>query len=247
MNLILDLGNTNKKVALTNPDGSFHKVESFPEISLKTIQAFVAENPGIDSCILSSVIHHPPSLVQWLEKNFRFIELNDNTAIPLINLYRSPKELGKDRLAAAVAGASMFPGCDVLIIVAGSCITYNLISAGKEFLGGAISPGMKMRFQAMNTFTGKLPLLSFTGKEPPVDPLGMDTRASIMAGVIYGITAEMEGFAGLYRAKYPDLKIILSGGDLNYFNKLLKISIFAIPNIVLEGLHQILVFNVSHG
>ncbi|MCX6250155.1 MAG: type III pantothenate kinase [Bacteroidetes bacterium] len=244
MNLILDLGNTNKKMALTNPDGSLYKVASCQKISLKIVQSFAAEIPGIEACILSSVIRHPLFLTRWLKTNFRFIELTEETPIPVVNLYRTPKELGKDRLAAAVAGASLFPGEYVLIIVAGTCITYNLVSAEKEFLGGAISPGMQMRFQSLHTFTGKLPLLSFTGKEGLVDPLGMDTKESIIAGVIHGIVSEMEWFASLYREKYPGLKVILGGGDLIYFNKLLKISIFASPNIVLQGLHEILVFNV---
>lgn len=241
MNLILDFGNTNKKIALTDSSGTIKKIENQNEITLKAIKTFVNENPGIESCILSSVIRHPSSINSFLKKNFRFLELTEFTPLPVVNRYRTPKELGKDRLAAVAGGASFFPCKDLLVIVAGTCITYNLITSGNEFLGGAISPGLNMRFQALHTFTGKLPLITFKEFDNPV---GTNTEQSILSGVINGIVSEMEGFALLYKKKYPGLKIILSGGDLNYFDNRLKINIFAVPNIVLLGLHQILTFNV---
>jgi type III pantothenate kinase len=127
--------------------------------------------------------------------------------------------------------------------LSGTAITYDFINSSGEYMGGAISPGMKMRFNALHTFTGKLPLVEY--KEKTVLILGDDTENSILSGVINGIVGEMEAFAMTLGGKNPELKIILSGGDLNYFVKRLKISIFAVTNIVLTGLHQILLFNVS--
>jgi type III pantothenate kinase len=240
MNLLLDLGNTTAKLALTDSTGTIKKLEILPGISLQAIKTFADENPGIEACILSSVIRHPASINTFLKKNFRFIELTYSTPLPITNLYRTPEELGNDRLAAVVGGASVFPGQDVLVIVAGSCITYNILTSANEFHGGAISPGLNMRFRALHTFTGKLPLIQF--KEIN-DPIGRSAEQSILSGVINGIVAEMEGFASLYREKYPGMKVILSGGDLKHFDNRLKISIFAVPNIVLLGLHEILTFN----
>jgi type III pantothenate kinase len=239
MNLILDFGNTIQKAALFD-QGQLIRLKQFQHISLPVLRRFVAKYPGIEACILSSVIRHPASINNFLEKKFRFIELNDTTPLPFINSYRTPKELGNDRLAAVAGGAALFPGKDLLVIVAGTCITYNLITSGKEFLGGAISPGLNMRFRALHTFTAKLPLISFKEIDNPV---GSDTETSILSGVINGIISEMEGFCLLYRKKYPGLKIILSGGDLKHFDNRLKINIFAIPNIVMLGLGQILTFN----
>ncbi len=241
MNLILDFGNTNQKIALTDSSGTIKKIVNRKEITLQVIKSFVDENPGIEGCILSSVTRHPSSINSFLKKHFRFLELTESTPLPVINRYRTPKELGKDRLAAVAGGASFFPCKDLLVIVAGTCITYNLITSGNEFLGGAISPGLNMRFQALHTFTGKLPLITFKEFDNPV---GANTEQSILSGVINGIVSEMEGFTLLYKKKYPGLKILLSGGDLKYFDNRLKINIFAIPNIVLLGLHQILTFNV---
>jgi type III pantothenate kinase len=241
MNFILDLGNTNAKLALTDLSGNFRKIEVLTKISLHSIKTFINDNPGIDSCILSSVIRHPASVSNFLKKHFRFIELTDETPLPVRNLYHTPKELGNDRLAAVAGAAALYPGEDVLVIVAGSCITYNIITSRKEFYGGAISPGLNMRLQALHTFTDKLPLIQFKEID---DPIGRTTEQSILSGVINGIVAEMEGFTSLYREKYPGMKVILSGGDLKHFDNRLKISIFAVPNIVLFGLHQILTFNV---
>ncbi|HNX87122.1 MAG TPA: type III pantothenate kinase, partial [Bacteroidales bacterium] len=109
-------------------------------------------------------------------------------------------------------------------------------------LGGAITPGLQMRLQALHTFTGKLPLISLRNSEILT---GRTTEESILSGVLAGTAAEMEGMVDRFSAQNPELKTILSGGDQNYFNKRLKISIFARPNIVLSGLQQILQFNVD--
>jgi len=241
MELIIDLGNTNKKLALFQ-NGKLAELHLLPEITIKFIREFIKQHPGIEHCILSSVINHPASFTRFLDKQFNFIELDEITPLPLKNLYRQPKMLGKDRLAAAVAGASIFPGKNVLVINMGSCITYDFINDRSEYLGGAISPGMEMRFRALNTFTGKLPLV--THKEI-WELIGTDTENSVLSGVLNGITHEIEGTVARYRKNYPGLKVILSGGDLIYFNKRLKISIFAVPNVVLQGLYQILAFNVT--
>ena len=160
--------------------------------------------------------------------------------MPIHNLYHSPGTLGKDRLAAAVAGATVYPRQHVLVINTGTAITYDIVTSGRDYLGGAISPGMQMRFRALHTFTKQVPLLTYT----EIDFLtGTDTNKSVLSGVINGIIAEMEGMIAFYRKEYPGIRIILSGGDLNYFVNRLKINIFALPNIVIYGLQQILAFN----
>jgi type III pantothenate kinase len=248
MYLILDLGNTNKKMAVLpagklRPEafsGIDQTIESFPEISLQAVQEFTRRYPYIEACIISSVIPFPASISAWLRERFRYIEFDHNTALPVTNRYHSPGTLGKDRLAAAVAGASVYPRQHVLVINAGTAITYDIVTSGGEYIGGAISPGMQMRFRALHTFTKQLPLLTYT----EIDFLtGTDTDKSVLSGVINGMTAEMEGMIAFYRKEYPEIRIILSGGDLNYFVNRLKISIFALPNIVIYGLQQILAFN----
>ena len=141
-----------------------------------------------------------------------------------------------------MAGAAKYPGKNVLIISAGTALTFDFVNDRGEYLGGSISPGMEMRFNALHTFTDKLPLLSY---QEPAELIGSTTRQSILSGVINGIICEIEGISRCYLEKYPGLKIILSGGDLNYFVKPLKISIFAVSNIVTLGLNIVLEFNKS--
>ncbi|HPT10202.1 MAG TPA: type III pantothenate kinase, partial [Bacteroidales bacterium] len=213
-----------------------------PEITLSLIRRFIVKHPGIQRCILSTVIDYPSPIKRFLSSKLFFLELDEKTPLPLKNRYRSPATLGKDRLAAAVGGTALFPGEPVLVINAGTCITYDLVSSRNEYLGGAITPGLQMRLQALHTFTGKLPLISLRNSEILT---GRTTEESILSGVLAGTAAEMEGMVDRFSAQNPELKTILSGGDQNYFNKRLKISIFARPNIVLSGLQQILQFNVD--
>jgi type III pantothenate kinase len=239
MDLILDLGNTNKKIALFD-EGRLLCIQSHERLTITLLRNLESHYPGISSCILSSVVRVPPSLLRFLEKHFRLLVLDENTPLPVQNHYLTPDTLGKDRLAAAVGGNHEFPGQPVLVITAGTAITYDLITAEGIYSGGSITPGMNMRFRALHTFTRRLPLLSY--REIGTQP-GNDTETAILTGVINGIVAEMEGFSTVWQKDYPGLKVILSGGDLNYFVNRLKISIFAVPNIVIHGLHQILLFN----
>jgi type III pantothenate kinase len=186
------------------------------------------------------VVRVPATLQSFLEKHFRFILLNEHTPLPILNLYRTPETLGKDRIASAVAAFNQFPGHPALIINAGTAVTYDVVTKEGEYLGGSISPGMNMRFSALHTFTKQLPLLTYT----EIDFLtGNDTDTSVLSGVINGMAAEMQGMIARYQKEYPGIKVVLSGGDLNYFVNRLKISIFALPNIVIYGLQQILAFN----
>jgi type III pantothenate kinase len=241
MYLVLDFGNSYQKLALFS-NGEMIRMEQASHTTVSKIKEFVSENHRISASILSSVIPYPVSIRKFLESNFSFLEMNETTPVPFMNMYTNPATLGYDRLAAAVAGFNAFPEKNVLVIVLGSAITYNLITKKREFLGGAISPGMNMRFRALHTFTGKLPLVTFS--EVP-DAVGRDTEGSLLSGVINGITTEIRGMTEMYRKKFPGLETVISGGDLNYFINRLKISIFAFPDIVLHGLHQILDFNVK--
>ncbi len=241
MKLILDFGNTLKKVALFKDD-ELLRLYTFENFDLEILEKICSEHPEIKSAIISSVINYPDEIDTFLKERFYFINLDHTTPIPVTNKYKTPNSLGKDRIAAVVAAASMYPESNVLVIDAGSCITFDFINAEKEYLGGAISPGINLRLKSLNSYTDKLPLL----KAEKVDYLiGSNTPESILSGVINGIICEMNGIIGSYKENYEKLTIILGGGDYNYFDKRLKNNIFALPNIVLLGLNVILEFNES--
>jgi len=142
-----------------------------------------------------------------------------------------------------VAGASLFNGFHVLVINAGTCITYDFVTTDHEYLGGGISPGIRMRFKALNTFTEKLPLVDLKEEVPLV---GDNSEDSILSGVINGAVEEIKGVVRMYKQQYPNLQVILSGGDAEYLDKRMKIRIFAFPNIVLVGLNRILEYNLKN-
>jgi len=162
--------------------------------------------------------------------------------LPINNLYKTPETLGKDRLAGAIGATALFPDSACLVVDMGTCITFDLLNEAKEYLGGAISPGLHMRFKAMHHFTAKLPLAEMP--QGPVELLGRDTMSCLQSGVVNGIRFEVEMAMATYRSKYPNLKVLLCGGDAHFFESIIKGDIFAFPELVLHGLnHTLLYYN----
>ncbi|RSK37654.1 type III pantothenate kinase [Hymenobacter metallilatus] len=168
------------------------------------------------------------------------------TALPIRNAYATPHTLGADRLAAAVGAAWLLPGRPVVVVDAGTAIKCDLVAADGTFQGGSISPGLAMRFKALNTFTGRLPLIDLPTDRAATVPLtGDDTQSSIRSGVLNGAAAEVRGMLAEYEAQFPQLAVVLAGGDAPFFRTRLKRPIFVVPELVLLGLHRILVHHVS--
>ena len=166
--------------------------------------------------------------------------LSEKTPLPIINNYKTSLTLGKDRLAAVVGASVLYPGKDVLVFDAGTCLTIDFINSDKEYVGGRISPGIEMRYNALHTFTDKLPLIK---SEKNTLVIGNDTKTSIISGVQQGILAEVKTIISEYKSKNTDTVFVFTGGDSFYFEKELKNSIFANPNLVLIGLNEILDYN----
>jgi len=241
MNLIIDSGNTLTKLALYQ-GLEMVAFTSFTESGIGQLENFCSSEGQIKNAILSSVKESSYETSEFLRRKYNTIVLDHHTPVPVINKYSTPETLGKDRLAAAVGASQMFPATHLLVIDAGTAITYDLVTADREYLGGGISPGINMRYHALHTFTGRLPLLNLTDD---ANLIGNDTASSIHSGVLNGTLAELEGIIKRYQDLYPGLKIILTGGDHNYFDKRLKIKPLAAPNLVLKGLNLILRFNLE--
>ena len=201
------------------------------------------EHPQLNKIILSSVKAVEPEITGYLSGNFEFfLELDHLTRLPIENIYETPETLGKDRLAAAVGANELFPDQNLLIIDAGTAITYDLVSEKNQFVGGNISPGLEMRFKALNHFTGKLPLINYSNE---FQPIGRNTTDAIRAGVQNGILFEMAQTIDLFNRNYQNLHIIMTGGDSNFFDKKLNYSIFVHFNLTLIGLNKILEYNAK--
>lgn len=242
MNLCIDIGNTRAKMAVFNAEGSLVKLLVREDFSISKLDK-VLQKYQVKHAVLSSTRKKNNKLKRLLESKVdTFIDLSPETAIPISNLYLTPETLGKDRLAGVVGAAALFPESDILVIDAGTCITYDIIDAQAQYHGGSILPGIAMRFKALHHFTERLPLVP---RDLPESHIGDSTITSIQTGVLLGVVYEMQGFIAKYREQYPDLRVLVTGGDASYFESQLENQIFAVPNLVLTGLNQILTYNVQ--
>ncbi len=241
MKLVIDFGNTLQKFARFNGK-EIADVKVFRDITPAELKNYIADEGPFEGCILSSVTDYREEIKSIQEKQEKFIELSHLVKLPIRLQYQTPETLGRDRIAAAVGGWAFHPGNDVLVIDAGTCITYDLTTKDGDYLGGAISPGIQMRFRSMRTFTGKLPLVEMDEFDGLI---GRSTRESILSGVINGVIEEINGVIRQYRELYPELIVIITGGDHQFLHNKLKNSIFAAPELVLQGLNEILDHNDS--
>jgi type III pantothenate kinase len=242
MNLVIDIGNTLVKMAVFQGDILIKKKISLKPDFLKNLEELEQKYQKPGNVILSSVSKTPLKWLQKLEEGSILFVLNEKLPQVFTNLYLSPNTLGNDRIALVSAASKHFPAENVLVIDSGTCITYDFKNNKNEYLGGAISPGLEMRYKAMHNYTENLPLLD--GDEE-ITLIGNTTNSCMHSGVIYGITFEIDGIIAAYQAQYKDLTIILTGGDAQFLCKRLKNSIFANSNFLLEGLNYILEFNKS--
>jgi type III pantothenate kinase len=231
LDLVVDIGNTSVKAAMF--DGG-RIVERWQDV-LPTAQ--------VDGAIVASTRGTVAEIEEEISRKARFfIKLDHTTPIPVKNRYGSPRTLGADRLAAAVGAHTIFPGKTVLVVDFGTAITFDIVTAQGEYLGGNISPGAATRFRALHEFTGKLPMLSLSDvSEFP----GRDTNTAIENGVTLGIVAETEYYIETARANFGASETIFTGGDADYFGKRVKFPIFASPDLVFQGLNAILEHNVK--
>ena len=241
MNLIIDVGNTRVKAAVFEIDTMINIVVFDKKRILSEIKK-ILKKYAISNGIMSNVASISDFELKKLQSLFQLIVLSSSTKVPFVNLYKTPKTLGVDRIALATGAISQFPNKDVLVIDAGTCITFDFVNSNKEYLGGAISPGIQMRFDSLNYFTANLPLLE---KEKITNFIGGNTNESINSGVVNGVIQEIDGIINQYKIKYLDLTVVLTGGNTNFLSKQLKSSIFANQNFLLQGLNKILIFNLD--
>ena len=242
MNLIIDVGNSLVKLAVFQEEALLFKKAVGLDVLVKHIDILRKEHIGINNAIMASVGKLKEKDIHYIKKHFNTLVLDATTPLPFNNLYKTPHTLGVDRMALVSASVKQFPNKNVLIIDAGTCVTYDFIDAENNYLGGAISPGIDMRYKALHNLTANLPLLE---KEVPEGLIGATTKASMHSGIVNGVLKEIDGIIGDYKQEYSFLTVILTGGDANFLSKQLKNTIFANSNFLLEGLNYILQFNLD--
>ena len=241
MNLSIDIGNSKVKIAVFKVDKLLEVTSIAKEDILKKLQETKANYP-IKSAILSSVSSLEPVIFDKIKSIFPVKVLDITLKFPFQINYSTKETLGVDRLALIAAGVLNFPKQNVLVIDAGTCITYDFKTKEEIYLGGAISPGILMRYKALHNQTANLPLLK---PEIPKAIIGNSTNESIHSGICNGVIYEIEGVISQYKSNYSNLTVVLTGGDTNFLAEMLKSSIFANPNFLLEGLNHILNYNLQ--
>ena len=238
MNLVVDHGNTLAKV------GVFRQYELIDQYTFNNgdeLKAFV-QNFSAENFILSSVANHQIPVMDWAEHIQRKYILTSSLQIPVNNLYATPHTLGVDRIAGVCGARQKFPGFNCLVIDAGTCVTYDFLDKDGNYHGGSIAPGLRMRLQAMHSFTARLPIVEVVDTAPLI---GNTTESSMQSGAINGMTEEINGIIRRYQQEFEGLQVILCGGDGRFFENKLKEPIFALPELVLSGLNSILIHNVG--
>jgi len=242
MNLIIDLGNTNGKIAVFKHD-KIVKVDTVKTSNIiEGINKFTQKYKAINRAIVSNVsINDNHEIKEHLSLQSIYF-LSENLKLPFKNLYKSKERLGSDRIALASAAIKHYPNSNVLVIDAGTCITMDFIDKKGNYHGGSISPGIDMRYSSLNNYTSNLPKLE---KNDPSDIIGSSTEDSIHSGIVNGVIFEIRESISEYQGRYEGIKVILTGGDSVFLSKPLKISIFANRNFLLEGLNFILNLNID--
>ena len=239
MKLIIDIGNTVVKMVAFRGDEPVDEIRA-ESGELAGLGDFVKKydfRRGIVGTVRNLLDSEEEALSRL---PFPLLRLSPDTPVPITNRYRTPQTLGSDRLAAVIGASSLKPGHDLLIIDAGTCITYEVIDARGNYWGGNIAPGMQMRLRALHEFTGRLPLVEAEGDVPG---MGYSTETAIRSGVLRGMKYEIEGYIKSMRSKFPHLLVFLTGGDRINFDTNIKNIIFTDRYIVPRGLNKILDFN----
>jgi type III pantothenate kinase len=235
--LLLDIGNTRTKIAVSN-QGALTLISNTKEIT-KTFLNTLIKKYNVQCLLYSNVSEKDVPYLQSLNNKITIIPLNNQLILPFRNNYKSAT-LGQDRIALASGATDLLGKSNILIISLGTCITYDIIDARNDYLGGGISPGLYMRFKALHHLTARLPLVSVSRS---ASLIGRTTEQSMQSGVINGIIGELNYIIREYKKKYKKLNIILTGGDASYFEPHINYKIFAGDHLALRGLQHILKLN----
>lgn len=235
MVLVLDIGNTRIKATVYERDEPIKRLLLQRTELDQELQKICTHFPKLRHVVVSNV-GDSSILTQLKElKNVSIHNLTRASEYPFVNAYKTPETLGVDRMVLASGAVLQFPNQNRLVIDAGTCITYDFVDAQNIYHGGAISPGVQMRYQAMHEFTARLPLLE---KELPDSLVGQTTAESMHVGASWGAIFEIQQLIASYEAIYGNFIIILTGGDSDFLSKRLKNTIFANANFLTESLYR---------
>lgn len=240
LNLTIDQGNSAAKLALWNGD---ELLASRVETSLTpdALNHFLEPHGGrVDSAIYCSVVARGTEVMAVLSSFAgRTLRLTSDMPLPIVIDYGTPGTLGADRVAAAAGAASLFPGERLLVVDAGTAVTYDAVSEDGHFLGGNIAPGMNMRLEALHRFTARLPRVKVPRELPTDRIFGTDTASAMILGSVFGIL----GAISYYQSQLQPSRVVMTGGWAKELSRLCEFPVHVEPKLVNIGLNRILIYN----
>lgn len=243
MLLAIDVGNTRIKFAVFNDNKMIHKASCLSIDCVSFLENLLEDFPTVNNTILASVGQLNNEVIILLKKFTKLFLVSDFHKFPFLNQYKTPNTLGIDRKVLVSGASLLYPKKNCLVIDAGTCITFDFIDNENNYLGGAISPGIGLRYKSLNNYTANLPLLE---KSIPIFFIGNSTVNAIHSGVTLGVIMEINSQIERYVSEFKDLTIILTGGDTDFLAKSLKNTIFANSNFLLESLNELFTYKIKN-
>ena len=243
MVLAIDVGNSRIKGAVFEKDTSLELFVFSKDEIQKKIEIILKKYPKITHLVVASVGKADKDLFLNFKNELDVWFISHEDVFPFVNNYATPKTLGIDRMVLAAGATLQFKGQNRLIIDAGTCVTYDFVDENDVYHGGAISPGLRLRYESLHNFTEKLPLLQVNN---PKHFIGDSTAEAIHSGIVNGLVYEIRGFVDEYKSKHTNFIIILTGGDSEFLAKRLKNTIFANSNFLLESLNRIFQYKIEN-
>jgi len=243
MILAIDVGNTRIKAAVFE-DNTLLESFAFLKTELeKSIQNILEKYKNTSDLVVASVSEVEKEAFVRFETRLNVHFISHSDAFPFVNCYETPQTLGIDRMVLAAGATLQYPKQNRLVIDVGTCVTFDFIDENDNYLGGAIAPGLRLRYESLHNFTAKLPLLTL---ENPKHFIGKSTSESIHSGVVNGLVFEIDGYIEEIKGQYSKFIIILTGGDTVFLAKRLKNTIFANSNFLLESLNQTFQYKIKN-
>jgi len=243
MILTIDVGNTRIKGAVFEGDTLLETVVFMKDELQISLENILKKHTKVSNIVVASVSDFEKQILIAFDPLVKIHFVSHIDLFPFDNQYETPHTLGVDRLVLAAGATLRFPHQNRLVIDAGTCVTYDFIDENNQYLGGSISLGLRLRYEALHNYTAKLPLLTL---ENPKHMIGNSTAESIHSGVVNGLVSEINGFITDYKVLYPNFIIILTGGDTDFLAKRLKNTIFANSNFLLESLNQLFQYKIEN-
>ncbi|MDE6080322.1 MAG: type III pantothenate kinase [Duncaniella sp.] len=239
--LTIDQGNSEAKLALWNGT----QTEGFvmePRLTPSKLTDFVGDRPLSGTMYCSVGRQDVDILRQLRHMSAHAMRLTPDTPLPIKVEYGTRSTLGADRVAAAVGAWTEHAGKPILVVDAGTAVTYDIVTPEGVYRGGNIAPGISMELRALHEFTARLPLVAFPENMPELTQrlFGQTTREAIALGAVYSVLASIE----FYRRRLSDdTVVVLGGGCGHHLASICDFPVVVDEHLVSKGLNRILLYN----